>query len=197
MPPKVGSIQAIVSISVRIIFGELDIEYVDPGELLEQARLAFHDRLAASGPIFPRPSTAVPLVTTATGLLRAVNSSACNGSAICGAPPRVNTPATDRVALPWPWSAPRKSPRPRQTMMFEAASTQILIHRVPRFYAWFEADAPSPVFEPWQRFRRGCIAAIRSPNAAQYFDCLLLGLGRGSASWHVGERFSILAGRFP
>ena len=31
---------------VRIFLGEFDIEYVDSGELLEQARLAFHDRLA-------------------------------------------------------------------------------------------------------------------------------------------------------
>ena len=30
---------------VRVIFGQLDIEHVDPGEFLEQATLAFHDRL--------------------------------------------------------------------------------------------------------------------------------------------------------
>src|SRR5690606_23663112 len=30
---------------VRVVFGELDVEHVDAGEFLEQAALAFHDRL--------------------------------------------------------------------------------------------------------------------------------------------------------
>ena len=60
--------------------GQLDVEDVDAGELLEQDALAFHDRLGGQGPMAPRPSTAVPLVTTATRLARAVSSAAVAGS---------------------------------------------------------------------------------------------------------------------
>src|SRR5438105_4094188 len=35
-----------MSASWMISFSELDVEYVDPGKLLEQARLTLHDRLA-------------------------------------------------------------------------------------------------------------------------------------------------------
>ena len=51
----------------------LDVEHVDPGELLEQAALALHHRLARpAAPMLPRPSTAVPFETTATRLDRLV-----------------------------------------------------------------------------------------------------------------------------
>ena len=47
MPPNVGSSRAIVFDHLfRVGLGELDVEHVDAGELLEQARLAFHHRLA-------------------------------------------------------------------------------------------------------------------------------------------------------
>ena len=46
-PPSVGSSAAMISISLsRVLLGELDVEDVDAGELLEQAALAFHHRLA-------------------------------------------------------------------------------------------------------------------------------------------------------
>ena len=47
MPPKVGSSAAMMSTSLsgsRLV--DLDVEHVDAGELLEQAALAFHHRLA-------------------------------------------------------------------------------------------------------------------------------------------------------
>jgi hypothetical protein len=52
--------------------GDLDVEHVDPGEFLEQHRLAFHDGLGSKRTDVPRPSTAVPLETTPTRLARAV-----------------------------------------------------------------------------------------------------------------------------
>jgi len=52
---------------VRIALVHLDIEHVDAGELLEQAALAFHHRLAGERPDMPRPSTAEPLVITQPG----------------------------------------------------------------------------------------------------------------------------------
>ena len=45
----------------------LDIEYVDAGEFFEQHALALHHRFARQG-TFPRPSTALPSVMTATRL---------------------------------------------------------------------------------------------------------------------------------
>jgi hypothetical protein len=68
---------------VGVVLGELDVEDVDAGELLEEAPLPSITGLAASGPMLPRPSTAVPLVMTATRLLRAVRLPAsCGCSAI-------------------------------------------------------------------------------------------------------------------
>ena len=51
---------------------DLDVEAVDAGEILEQDVLPSITGFAASGPIAPRPSTAVPLVITAIRLARAV-----------------------------------------------------------------------------------------------------------------------------
>ena len=46
MPPKVGSSAATVSTTrSMVVGGDLDVEHVDVGELLEQHRLAFHHRL--------------------------------------------------------------------------------------------------------------------------------------------------------
>ena len=47
---------------------DADGEGVHPAELLEQHRFASITGKAASGPMLPRPSTAVPLETTATML---------------------------------------------------------------------------------------------------------------------------------
>ena len=60
--------------------GQLEVEDVDAGELLEQHALAFHHRLGGERADGAQPSTAVPLVTTATRLARAVNSAAMPGS---------------------------------------------------------------------------------------------------------------------
>jgi hypothetical protein len=47
MPPKVGSSAAMMSTSLStFVLGDLEVEHVDAGELLEQHALAFHHRLA-------------------------------------------------------------------------------------------------------------------------------------------------------
>ena len=47
MPPKVGSSAATISTRRSIsVSGDFDIEHVDPGEFLEENRLAFHHRFA-------------------------------------------------------------------------------------------------------------------------------------------------------
>ena len=51
-----------------------------PANFLNRHPLPSITGLPASGPMFPSPSTAVPLVTTATRLLRVVSSSAWAGS---------------------------------------------------------------------------------------------------------------------
>jgi hypothetical protein len=46
MPPKVGSRLATIDDLLRIGLGDLDVEHVDAGELLEQTALALHHRFA-------------------------------------------------------------------------------------------------------------------------------------------------------
>ena len=55
-----------------ILGADFQIEDVDPGKLLEENSLPSMTGLAAIGPIFPRPNTAVPFETTVTKLPRAV-----------------------------------------------------------------------------------------------------------------------------
>jgi hypothetical protein len=57
---------------LRVALLHLDVDGVDAGELLEEDGLPLHHRLAASAPIAPSPSTAVPFEITATMLPRAV-----------------------------------------------------------------------------------------------------------------------------
>ena len=80
MPPKVGSMRAMVSISLSVEFVELDVEHVDAGELLEQAALAPHHRLARQRADVAQPSTAVPLVMTATSCCARSGCAASRGS---------------------------------------------------------------------------------------------------------------------
>ena len=81
MPPKVGSRRGHdVDQLLLVELGQLDVEDVDAGELLEQDAFAFHDRLGGERADGAQPSTAVPLVTTATRLARAVSSAAVPGS---------------------------------------------------------------------------------------------------------------------
>jgi len=51
---------------LRVFRPDLEVEDVDVRERLERIPLPSITGLAASGPILPRPSTAVPLLTTAT-----------------------------------------------------------------------------------------------------------------------------------
>src|SRR5574340_945115 len=82
MPPKVGSIAAITSTSLS---GSRSLSSMSktsmPANFLNRQALPSITGLAASGPMAPSPSTAVPLVTTPTRLLRDVSVAACPGSA--------------------------------------------------------------------------------------------------------------------
>jgi len=65
---------------VRVALIHFDIEAIDPGEFLEEHRLAFHHRLGSERPDCPSPSTAVPLVSTPIRFPRAVSLRASAGS---------------------------------------------------------------------------------------------------------------------
>ena len=65
---------------VGVLGVQADREGVDAGELLEEHRLALHDRHRRLGPMSPSPSTAVPSVTTATVLRLIVYWKALSGS---------------------------------------------------------------------------------------------------------------------
>ncbi len=73
--------RAIVSISAS---GSLSASSMSntsmPANFLNRQPLPSITGLLASGPMLPRPSTAVPLVITATRLAREVSSSTCDGS---------------------------------------------------------------------------------------------------------------------
>jgi len=73
MPPKVGSSAAMTSISRLGSFSLSSMSKTSmPANFLNSTALPSMTGLAASGPMLPRPSTAVPLVTTPTRLPRAV-----------------------------------------------------------------------------------------------------------------------------
>ena len=82
MPPKVGSSAATTSISCAESLASSSMSKTStPANFLNRTALPSITGLAASGPIEPNPSTAVPLVTTATRLPRAVSVCASAGSA--------------------------------------------------------------------------------------------------------------------
>ncbi len=82
MPPKVGSIAAIMSTSLSGSFSASSMSKTSmPENFLNRQALPSITGLAASGPMLPRPSTAVPLVTTPTRLLRDVIVAAMPASA--------------------------------------------------------------------------------------------------------------------
>ncbi len=96
----------------------LDVEHVDAGELLEQAALALHHRLAGQ-----RADVAQAEHRRAIGDDRdqvATRSVACGlraGRARSRRrlpPRRASRRATGRAASPWPWSGPRKSCPPSE-----------------------------------------------------------------------------------
>ncbi len=81
MPPKVGSIEAMISTSLSGSFSLISISNTSmPANFWNNTPLPSITGLAASGPMLPSPSTAVPLVITATRLARAVYSAADPGS---------------------------------------------------------------------------------------------------------------------
>jgi len=82
MPPKVGSSAATMSTSLSGSRSSTSMSNTSmPPNFLNSTALPSITGLAASGPMAPRPSTAVPLVITATRLLRAVRLEASVGSA--------------------------------------------------------------------------------------------------------------------
>jgi len=73
MPPKVGSSAAMISTSLSGSFSLISMSNTSmPENFLNSTPLPSITGLPASGPMSPRPSTAVPLVTTPTRLPRAV-----------------------------------------------------------------------------------------------------------------------------
>ena len=82
MPPKVGSRLATTSQKRSGSCSSISTSNTSiPENFLNSTALPSMTGLAASGPIAPRPSTAVPFVTTATRLERAVRFDASAGSA--------------------------------------------------------------------------------------------------------------------
>jgi hypothetical protein len=81
MPPKVGSSAAMMSTSLSGSFSLISMSNTSmPANFWNSTPLPSITGLAASGPMAPRPSTAVPLVMTATRLPRAVISPTVFGS---------------------------------------------------------------------------------------------------------------------
>ncbi len=81
MPPNVGSSAAITSTSFTGSSSFTSISKQSmPANFLNSTALPSITGFAASGPIAPRPSTAVPLVMTPTRLPRAVRLRASAGS---------------------------------------------------------------------------------------------------------------------
>ena len=73
MPPKVGSSAATASMNLAGSFASTSMSNTSmSANFLNRQPLPSITGLAASGPMSPRPSTAVPLVITATRLPRAV-----------------------------------------------------------------------------------------------------------------------------
>ena len=81
MPPKVGSSEAMISTSLSGSRSLISMSKQSmPANFLNSTALPSITGLAASGPIAPSPSTAVPLVTTPIRLPRAVRFRASAGS---------------------------------------------------------------------------------------------------------------------
>ncbi len=81
MPPKLGSRLAMISTSLSGSFSATSRSNTSmPANFWNSTPLPSITGLAASGPMLPRPSTAVPLVITATRLLRAVSVATSPGS---------------------------------------------------------------------------------------------------------------------
>ena len=81
IPPKVGSNEATISTILSGSFSAISISKTStPANFLNRTPLPSITGLEASGPIFPNPSTAVPLLTTATKFPRAVYFAAVEGS---------------------------------------------------------------------------------------------------------------------
>ena len=73
IPPKVGSNAATISTILSGSFSAISISKTStPANFLKSTPLPSITGLDAKGPILPKPSTAVPLLTTATKLPRAV-----------------------------------------------------------------------------------------------------------------------------
>ena len=82
MPPKVGSMLAMMSTSLSGSFSSSSMSNTSmPANFWNSTPLPSITGLPASGPMLPRPSTAVPLLMTATRLPRAVSVLAWLGSA--------------------------------------------------------------------------------------------------------------------
>ncbi|MNS79818.1 hypothetical protein D3C72_1134800 [compost metagenome] len=81
MAPKVGSSEAMISTSLTGSFSSISMSNTStPANFLKRTPLPSITGLEASGPMSPRPSTAVPLEMTPTRLPREVYLKALAGS---------------------------------------------------------------------------------------------------------------------
>ena len=109
MPPKVGSSAAMMSTSLSGSCSSSSMSNTSmPANFWNSTPLPSITGLPASGPMSPRPSTAVPLVITATRLAaRGVSRLAASDrprSPRRRTPRRANRPATGRAGSPAAWS---------------------------------------------------------------------------------------------
>ena len=125
---------------VRIVLGEFDIEYVDPCELLEQARLAFHDRLARQRADIPKAEHGGAVgddghEVAARGQFVRLQRVLGNDQARLRHAGRIRQ---RQIALRCHRRGRHDGdlPRRRQAMIFERGFPQILIHRGPRFHSF-------------------------------------------------------------
>jgi hypothetical protein len=123
MPPKVGSSAQMMSTSLSGSRSSISMSKQSmPANLRNSTALPSITGLPASGPIAPRPSTAVPLVTTPIRLPRAVRLRASAGSL---------TIASHTAATPGVYA----SDRSRWLVSFLVGATEILPAGALRWYS--------------------------------------------------------------
>jgi hypothetical protein len=155
MPPKVGSILACVGIQL----GEFDVEHVDSCELLEQARLALHDRLAGQRADIPKAEHRGAVgddgheIAARRQHIRLQFVLGNDQARLCHAG-RIRQ---RQIALRCHGRGrhDRDLPRCRQAMIFERGFPQILIHRDPRLGVFALEAAAAATPQPRER-RQPC-----------------------------------------
>ena len=135
MPPKVGSSAAMMSTSLSGSRSSISMSKQSmPANFLNSTALPSITGLAASGPMAPRPSTAVPLVITAIRLAREVRCTASAGIApdLLAGGRHAGRIGEREVALVGELlgGEDRDLAGARQAVVLEGTFPQLLVHRV-------------------------------------------------------------------